>query len=173
MWNIMECKRIASPALSAERERRTENVFHMLLTPWSIVVDISTTYLEINFRVFQTPNDAFHHSFFLFYLSGVQLMFSNIYVLLIFREFCYMNKEIVINRLPYRKIHVEKKDWSYCHRNKYIVDFGIHNYKSVCSISKFQKIRRTKVEKLSNLNANWYLFFFELLITNPLLYSWN
>ena len=40
------------------------------LTLWRIVVDISTTHLNINYRFFRTPNDALYHFFFLLYLSA-------------------------------------------------------------------------------------------------------
>ena len=43
---------------------------------------------------------------------GIQIMFGNIYVLLIVCEFRYINKQIVKNGLFHGKIYVPKKDLS-------------------------------------------------------------
>ena len=51
-------------------------------------------------------------------------------------EFHYVNEQIVKNVLVHGKIHVEKKDRSYCHRNIYIRIFGITHHESVLRIFK-------------------------------------
>ena len=90
----------------------------------------------------------------------VQSMFDNIYVLLIFCQFCYMNELIVKNCLFDAKIHVTKKDWFYWDRNLYRRVFGIADYESVLSLPRFNMadpIWRTD---------SWKIFWFRWKLTS-------